>query len=223
MMCTEELTDLLVNEVMERKPPNKLELLPPAIEKEKIKCEIVDEIKIFIERVSRAVTLIKEHISHPDHLEELKKVGKVSWGSTHWNEEHTYKEIAGISENSMRSFREVAIDLYNEEKFREAADIFFLLSLIDWKLPYYWTSLGHAEYYAESYTDAIKAYTASYKLDPTDPKPLFYMAHCYEMRHDISLAIDTLLESLTLISLDPFHKMWEPKITDYLQELRSRS
>lgn len=221
-MCTEELTDILVNEIIESRPHDHMALLPPAIEKEKIKCELVDEIKAFINRITEAVELLKKHIDAPDHLEELKKIGRVSWGSTQWNNDRTYKEIAGISENSMRSYREVAIQLYNKEEYRSAANVFFLLSLLDWKLTYYWNSLGHAEYYAENYAEAIKAYEAASKLDPTDPKPLFYTAHCYEMRHDIPLAIDTLLESLSLINSDPFHKHWEPKIKDYLQELRSR-
>lgn len=214
-MCLEELREKVVEERLENvHHEGAIELLPPAVQKEKIDNEVFDEIRKIISRVQRAKELL-------DNASELKKLGEINWGISKWDEKNTYKEICGIDEKQMRLFRTKGTELYNVEKYKEAADVFFLLSLIDWKLPYHWSSLGHAEYYSENYQDAINAYASAIVLDSKDPRPLLRSALCYEKLHQFQAAIDCLLDALPLTH-EPIYKEWEGHITPYLEKLRSQ-
>ncbi|MFN4175296.1 MAG: tetratricopeptide repeat protein, partial [Parachlamydiaceae bacterium] len=215
-MCLHELREKIVEERMEETLVNNhLNLLPPAIQKDKINSEIYEEITAIIKRIERAATLL----GNPP---ELKKLGEVNWGVAKWDDTFTYKEICGFDEKLMRSFRTKGTELYNDEKYREASDVFFLLALIDWKLPYHWSSLGHSEYYSGNYRDAINAYASAALLDPKDPRPLLHTAFCYEKQHQIQAAIDCLLDALPL-TRDSIYKDWEGQIKIYLEKLRSQN
>ncbi len=215
-MCLNELREKVVEERMEATHLNEhMHLLPPAIQKEKINSEVYEEVMAIITRIERAATLL-------DNAPELQKLGEVNWGLSKWDDTFTYKEICGFDEKLMRSFRTKGTELYNAGKYREASDVFFLLAMIDWKLPYHWSSLGHSEYYAGNYRDAINAYGSAALLDPSDPRPLLHTAFCYEKQHQFQAAIDCLLDALPL-TRESIYKDWEVQIKNYLEKLRSQN
>lgn len=214
-MCLEEVVSKIVEERYDTKRDNAIVLLPPAVQHSKIEAEVEAEVLLLAQRIQHAVSLLE-----PLDLKPFKNLGIINWGLSSWDETKTYKEIAGIPETSMRQVRTLAVKNYNDGNYKDAADIFFLLSLIDWKLPYHWNSLGHAEYYSKNYRDALKAYKAASLLDIKDPKPLLHSAHCYEKLGDTKIAIDLLLEALPLTS-DPFYYDYEVPIKNLLNHLRS--
>lgn len=215
-MCLKELREKVVEERMEATHIDEhMQLLPPAIQKEKINSEVYEEIMAIITRIERAAELL-------GNAPELQKLGEVNWGKSKWDDTFTYKEICGFDEKLMRSFRTKGTELYNEGKYRESSDVFFLLAMIDWKLPYHWNLLGHSEFYAGNYRDAINAYESAALLDPSDPRPRLHMAFCYEKQHQLQNAIDCLLDALPLTQ-ESIYKDWESQIKTHLEKLRSKN
>jgi tetratricopeptide (TPR) repeat protein len=92
------------------------------------------------------------------------------------DEEKVIQNSLGIEESDLSKAHDLAIDLFNDERYEEAADAFFCLSNIAPDIPELLMSLAHAEFHAKHFESAATCYGIAFVANPTDPQPLIYAA-----------------------------------------------
>jgi type III secretion system low calcium response chaperone LcrH/SycD len=102
------------------------------------------------------------------------------------------QEIMGFSDETMAKFYRAAYQLFEHQKYEDAANAFLFLATLN---PYnheYWLGLGMATQMSHDYESAIDAYemAAMYHLD--NPVPYFYLAKCLFAIHDRESALQAL-------------------------------
>jgi tetratricopeptide (TPR) repeat protein len=94
------------------------------------------------------------------------------------DEEKVIQTSLGIADSDLSKAHDLAIDLFNDQRYEEAADAFFCLSSIAPDIPELLMSLAHAEFHAKHLESAATCYAIAYVANPNDPQPLIYAATC---------------------------------------------
>jgi tetratricopeptide (TPR) repeat protein len=88
------------------------------------------------------------------------------------------KEMMKLSETTMGFFYSVGVKFYKNQDFIKAADVFFLLSLIDAQRYNIWISLGLSEMKIEQFESALNAFAMASLIKKETPYPYYYSAEC---------------------------------------------
>lgn len=94
------------------------------------------------------------------------------------DEESDLQEILGIELADIVKAHDLATEFFAEERYEDAADAFFCLSMIAPSVPELLNALAQAEYHAGRKDQAVNCYTFAYLLDAADVRPLVQAAYC---------------------------------------------
>jgi type III secretion system low calcium response chaperone LcrH/SycD len=121
-----------------------------------------------------------------------KKLNDKEWLKKEFAKGRSAQDIMGFSDETMAKFYGAAYQLFEGEKYTDAADAFLFLVTLNPKNSEFWLGLGMSMQMCGKYEDAIDAYemAAFYKLD--NPIPYFYLAKCLFAMHDRDNALQAL-------------------------------
>lgn len=118
------------------------------------------------------------------------------------SEGKTAQEMMGFSDVTMAKFYHAASQIFEQQRYDDAANAFLFLSTLNPQHPEYWLGLGMATQMRHDYEAAIDAYELAAICDISNPVPYFYLAKCLFAIHDrqsalqaLDLAIETAGES----------------------------
>lgn len=94
------------------------------------------------------------------------------------NESYTFREIQGISDESMDAIYSIAYNLYQNSKYEDAHKVFQFLCFYDHYEKKYWMGLAACRQMLKKYQEAVDAYGFAAMLDTDDPKVPLYAADC---------------------------------------------
>ncbi len=86
--------------------------------------------------------------------------------------------VLKLSDEQLGQFYSYAIELFNERKFADAADVFLVLTQLNPCLHNQWLSLGMCEQQKGDLPAAQSAYETAIILNPNDPRPYINAALC---------------------------------------------
>lgn len=95
------------------------------------------------------------------------------------NQGGTFKDLKGLSDESMEAFYSVAYNLYENGKFEDSAKIFRFLCFLDHYNKKYYMGYGACHQMLKQYEQAIETFTYASILDTNDPTPPLYAADCH--------------------------------------------
>lgn len=124
-----------------------------------------------------------------------------------------------LSEGALQGLYRIGASFYNSGSYLQAARVYLILTLINHENAAFWMALGDAEFYNQAYANALYAYAASSRQDPTDPAPHFYAARCYEELKQYSLANNSLDVLLTLVDGEEDNEGWIERARSYKEQL----
>lgn len=90
----------------------------------------------------------------------------------------TLQKIMNLSEKSLETFYKAGVKLFEEKEYMKAADLFFLLTLIDYQRHNIWLSLGLSELKNKRYEAALNAFAMALVTKSDSPLPYIYSAEC---------------------------------------------
>lgn len=188
------------------------------IQRKKLQAEIRGTIEHLSERLGKGFTLLRDVASeHSEslpslaaHMNELNKIHTHSLPILQaWDVQNTaheipsIKDIAQLSSTALESFFEAAQFLMNEKRFSDAADVLFYLCNLSPNEVNYLLALGSAEFHAGEFLKASLAFDFAELLDPQNPFPYLYGAHCRERLGQYDEALQLANLSLWLIEEEP--------------------
>tara|TARA_B100001248_G_scaffold241598_1_gene208388 strand:- start:61470 stop:61970 length:501 start_codon:yes stop_codon:yes gene_type:complete len=94
------------------------------------------------------------------------------------NESYTFREVQGISDESMDAIYSIAYSLYQNSKYEDAHKVFQFLCFYDHYEKRYWLGLAACRQMLKEYEGAVDAYGFAAFLDTDDPKIPLYAADC---------------------------------------------
>jgi len=102
------------------------------------------------------------------------------------------KDALGINDQMLEGIYGQAYRLYNTGKYRESAELFRLLILINSMEPKYAMGLAACFHMLKEYKSAVDSYTLCSILDPENPLPQYHASDCYIQMEDKLSAIVAL-------------------------------
>lgn len=186
--------------------------------RKKFQSELRDTLQFLTERIAKGFIglrsmCLQKSVSIPSfaaHLQELNKIHDRSleilqaWNSaTAATEIPTIQEIAGINPEALDAFFDIAQSLMDEKRFQDAADVLFYLINLKPNDVNYLLALGSAEYHAGEFLRASAAFELAQLLDPQNPFPYLYAAHCRENLKQYEEALQLVELSLSIIENEP--------------------
>lgn len=96
----------------------------------------------------------------------------------------SFQEILGFSAQTMVKFYGAAYTLFQQHKYREAADAFVFLTTLNPRVHEYWLGLGMAEQFNQEYETALTAYSMAAITHAENPWPHYHSATCYQKLSD---------------------------------------
>lgn len=91
----------------------------------------------------------------------------------------TFKDIKGLSDETMEAVYGVAFNLYSHGKYEDAEKIFRFLGFFDHLNKKYFMGLGACRQMLKKYQEAIESYTFASMLDADDPLPPLHAGECH--------------------------------------------
>lgn len=102
------------------------------------------------------------------------------------------QQILGFSDETMAKFYRAAYHLFENRRYREAADAFLFLVTLNSHNHDYWLGLGMSTQLYGDFEAAIDAYEMAAITDVESPVPYFYLAKCLFAIHDRESALQAL-------------------------------
>lgn len=128
----------------------------------------------------------------------------------------SWKELLGLSSESVDLLYRGAKDLFEKRHNPEAEAAFFFLSTIDYAQYAFWIGLGHAAFELGNLNQALNAYEMADTCQPGSIWPHIYMANCFEALRDFEESLICLEAALSELLDSP------DKDQSLLAELKSR-
>ena len=105
---------------------------------------------------------------------------------------HTAQEILGFADESMNKFYHAAYQLFENQRYTDAANAFLFLVTLN---PYhydYWVGLGASTQRCGDYEAAIDSYEMAAICQIENPVPYFHLAKCLFAMHDRESALQAI-------------------------------
>lgn len=113
------------------------------------------------------------------------------------------KDALNFSKKDMVEIYSFAYSQFSGGKYREAAELFKMLMMLDPQEVDFVTGLGVCYHRLKNYPDALKAYMLSSILAPDDPVPLFYAYDCCKNLNELGSAGMLLSKLIKLAGTQP--------------------
>lgn len=117
--------------------------------------------------------------------------------------EKSLQEVIGLPDTEIEKIYAFAGRLYEDKRFQDASDVFFLLTLLKPNQYAFWVGLGLADQQLEGYRQALESYGYAMFLDLDDPQAHLYAAQCFYHLNEFDKAKDCLNFILSLKEVDP--------------------
>lgn len=104
----------------------------------------------------------------------------------------TAKDALGLTDAMVEGIYGQAYRLYNTGKYRDAAQIFRLLLMLNATEVKYAMGLAACFHMLKEYTSAVGAYNMVTVIDPNNPVPFYHLSDCYIKLGDLLSAIVVL-------------------------------
>lgn len=114
----------------------------------------------------------------------------------HIQEGKSFQELLGYSDETMEKFYQAAYNLFQKQKYKEAAEAFTFLTTLNPERHNYWLGLGMSEQILEEFHGALLAYAMAMMSDVTNPVPHYHSANCYRALLDDSNALISLEQAI---------------------------
>ncbi|MCE5317566.1 MAG: tetratricopeptide repeat protein [Parachlamydia sp.] len=110
-------------------------------------------------------------------------------------EEKTPQEIWGIGPEKIEQMFEFACDLYDEKRYKDAADLFLLLTTLNPHRFNFWKNLGFSSQMQSEFAAAALAYECAFSIDPRTAElyPYYLRCLCELKRREQALVVLTEL------------------------------
>lgn len=108
----------------------------------------------------------------------------------------------GISPKTYEIFYAAGRDLYTHKSYEKAADVFFVLAMLNHCYSNVWISLGLSEQHCGHFEQALKAFAMGAITHVDSPEPFFCAADCCIAMNDYSEAKIYLDEGLERLNKD---------------------
>ena len=128
------------------------------------------------------------------------------------------QEMIGYSDELMQKLYESALEVFNEKRYREAADGFLFLTTLNPYVYAYWLGLGMSEQLLEEYEQAILAYECASSCETQNPAPHYYLAACHLLLNEKEEA--RLHLEAAKIRCTGEHLLFLPKVLQAEERLR---
>lgn len=116
--------------------------------------------------------------------------------------------LIGLSPKTYEIFYAAGIDLYTHKSYEKAADVFFLLTMLNHCYCNVWISFGLAEQHCGHYESALKAFAMAAITNADSPEPYFCAAGCCIAMHDPNEAKIYLEEGLERLNQDKKYEVF---------------
>lgn len=183
-----ELTTFLSGKEVMRRVDSASEIIIHYIKAHLSQVEIQDLAKEWEHGVGRMNDLFEQKVEGP--LETLPVI--------------TLQKIMNLSEKSLGIFYTAGVKLYEAQDYLKAADVFFLLTLIDYQRHNIWLSLGLSELKNKHYELALNAFSMAAVTKAESPLPYIYSAECcvaLERKQEASAYLALARDGLNTLSV----------------------
>lgn len=127
-------------------------------------------------------------------------------------EEKTLQQIAHVSDETLEKMYQAAKWIYNDKQFKQAAEAFGFLTILNPTRYAFWLGLGNAEFFNKQYEAALLAYAFCCEVNPEDPTCHLFSCRCYEQINEMDNAVNALDLALFVIADKPDHADLKVKI-----------
>jgi tetratricopeptide (TPR) repeat protein len=110
------------------------------------------------------------------------------------------QQICGLSDETLQLLYRAAKYIYDGAHYKEAAEAFAFLTLLNPNFPIFWYALGESEYRLHKYESALYALAFAAQNDPEDPYCHLTSSRCYEAIKEYDNAVNALELALVAIS-----------------------
>jgi tetratricopeptide (TPR) repeat protein len=135
-------------------------------------------------------------------------------------EKAVYQKL-GISEETIGQIYEAGARLYKEHDFESAANVFFLLTVLDPHRYNVWLSLGLSEFQSGNCEVSLNVFSVASAIAVNSPFPYIYSAECCLKNGNMKEAAKFL--TLAEEALTRGHHDVRGHLTDYIAKLRKQS
>jgi len=132
----------------------------------------------------------------------------------------TAKDVLGLTDAMVEGIYGQAYRLYNTGKYKEAAQIFRLLLMINATEPKYSMGLAATLHMMKDYDSAIAAYAAVFTMDPFNPIPYYHSADCFIQKGDTFSAIIALQTAVKKSTDRPEYKTLQDRAVMMIESLK---
>ncbi len=122
------------------------------------------------------------------------------------------KDAIGIPENVMEGIYAHAYRLYNSGRYRESAQLFRLLVMLNAIEPKYVMGLAACHHLMGQFDNALMTYAIVASLDDKDPMPNYHSADCYLQLGMKESGLEQMQAALTKCGDDPVHEALKNRI-----------
>ncbi len=129
---------------------------------------------------------VRSGLSRFDTVAALHQMSQQVQTGTAW------KELLGITDDSLQLLYRGAKQLVDVGLHPEAEAAFFFLTTVDFKQYAFWLGLGHAAFHLGNINQAINAYEMANSCKPDSFWPHIYAANCFEALNDYHEALESL-------------------------------
>lgn len=179
-----KLIDPLVAVAVEERPPSSLE--SNAQFHKRLKKSLLKSFHDFQDRLEDAVKILDHFgkwpndarmektinfLQHREELEEEIRKGR------------TLQDIVQFTNEELINFYKVGLEMYNKQSYREASNIFLLLTQLNTKIAAFWSALGGAEEKCGELQEAMMVYLLAAELEVDTLAPYLHGAKCLLLLH----------------------------------------
>lgn len=132
----------------------------------------------------------------------------------------TPKDALGLTDAMVEGIYGQAYRLYNTGKYKEAAQIFRLLLMINATEPKYAMGLAACFHMKKEFQNALGAYSLVTVLDPNSPVSFYHTADCYMQIGDPVSAIIALESAVARSGEKPEFKTLKDRATMMIESLK---
>lgn len=133
----------------------------------------------------------------------------------------SFQEIFPVSDETIEHFYKCGLRLYKQKNYEEAADVFFVISSIDYRRHNVWMALGLAERALKNWESALSAFSMASATNIENPLSFLHAAECYLALGQKSDAKNSVEFAVEILDKNPNLKTKE--LLDYVAFLKKPS
>lgn len=201
---TTKFIDPLVAIAAEDRPPSSLESQEEF--QKRLQSSLLKSFHDFQDRLGEAVNTLDHHAKWP-HDARMEKMQALLIHPETLEEElakgRTLQEIVQFTNEESLTFYQVGLEMYNLKAYREACNIFLLLTQLNGKIAAFWSALGSAEEKCGELQEALMVYLLAAELETTTLAPFLHAAKCLIAMHRFEDAQKVLQRALERAEENP--------------------